>query len=325
MTKIDIVRDHIAKFPKLSKKGRATILFEAYPGMWPSIETARLAVRTATGSAGESNRDYFKDPKKIKFFYNGFEKWSQENLNVELRPWDEPFVIPSSIRELQIISDIHSIHLDPKVMTKFLKSASSKEALLINGDLMDSESLSRHLKGHNVIEYEKEIELCHKILKGLKEEFNHVYFKHGNHDFWLERYLLSNAREVFRALGVDLNSLLRVGELGVIPIHNLKYITFGIIDILHGHEFGGWGNGKFPARGYIDKWQTFRNKYDVNILCSHVHRQDVAVSPRSKEGKYGKGWTIPAMCRKGAVFNPYSGWNNGWATISNSEVKIITV
>ena len=76
---------------------------------------------------------------------------------------------------------------------------------------MDSESLSRHLKGHNLIEYEKELELCHNLLKGFKEEFDHVYFKEGNHDFWLERYLLNNAREIFRLRGLDLKTLLRLG------------------------------------------------------------------------------------------------------------------
>ncbi len=320
MTKSDLVRKHITEFPNVkSKKERARMLVELYPEMFKDVEDARSHLRRVTGSNGDTNRKNMPNPKLQKFFYNGFEKWAEQNLNTEQRPWDEPFIIPSSISELSIIADGHSKHLDHNVMKLFLRTTKVKKAVLFNGDLMDSESLSRHLKGHNVIEYEKELELCHKILKGLKEEFDIVYFKHGNHDFWLERYLLTNAREVFRALGIDLNSLLRVGELGVIPIHNLQFMQYGDLDICHAHEFPGFGNGKFPATGLLDKWQTFKHSYSVKILGSHSHRVDHTISKKSKDGKFGEGWITPAMCRKGSSYAPFAGWDNGWAVAKITE------
>jgi len=330
MTKSDLVRKFITENPKVKhKKDIARQLCEIHPKEFKTVENARALVRIVTGSSGEAIRKGIKNPKLTKFFYNGFETWAYENLNTELAPWDEPFIIPQSIKKLNIIADLHSVHMDPKVMQRFLKDTKDKEAVLLNGDLMDSESLSRHLKGHNVIEYEKELEICHQILKGLKEEFNHVYFKHGNHDFWLERYLLMNAREVFRSLGIDLNSLLRCGELGVHTIHNLKYIQYGDLDIAHGHEFPGFGNGKFPATGLLDKWQTFKHRYDVKILCAHSHRTDHAISKKSKTGEFGEAWAIPAFCRKSAGYAPYAGWDNGWAVAKCidgvTEVKVITM
>ena len=319
MTKLDLVRKVISEIGMISKKAIAKHLFENYPDKFKSVEVARKAVRQATGSSGERDRAKITDPEKTKFFYNGFETWAKQNLNVEERPWDNPFQIPD-FKVLNVIADLHSVHMDPSVMQSFLKNTTDKTAVLINGDLMDSESLSRHLKGHNLIEYERELEICHQILKGLKEEFTHVYFKLGNHDFWLERYLLNNAREIFRLRGLELHELLRCGELGVHHIHNLKYIKFGDLDIIHGHEFNsGFGNGKFPSTGYIDKWQTFRGKYDVKIMASHCHRQDVSMSRRSKDGLYGQGWVTPAMCRKGAQYSPYSGWDNGWAILENND------
>lgn len=320
MTKSDLVRKFITENPKVKhKKDIARQLCELYPKKFKTVETARSLVRQVTGSSGEAHRNEINDPKLKKFFYNGFETWAEENLNTELAPWDEPFIIPQSIKKLNIIADLHSVHMDHKVMQRFLKDTKNKEAVLLNGDLMDSESLSRHLKSHNVIEYEKEIEICHQILKGLKEEFNHVYFKHGNHDFWLERYLLTNAREVFRLLGLDLDSLLRVGELGVHTIHNLKYIQYGDLDIVHGHEFPGFGNGKFPSVGLLDKWQTFKHAYKVKVLCSHSHKQDMHISRKSKTGEFGQSWVTPAFCRKSAGYAPYAGWDNGWATAEITE------
>lgn len=318
MTKRDLVRKFITDNPKVkSKKEIGRRLFKDHPERFKDEEHARGVVRGVTGANG--HKDIIQNPEKQRFYYNGYERWAQENLNTELAPWDEPFIIPSSIKELNIIADLHSVHMDAKVMTKFLKATKNKEAVLLNGDLMDSESLSRHLKAHNVIEYEKELEICHQILKGLKEEFNHVYFKHGNHDFWLERYLLMNAREVFRSLGIDLNSLLRCGELGVHTIHNLKYIQYGDLDIVHGHEFPGFGNGKFPSVGLLDKWQTFKHQYDVKILCSHSHKQDHSISRKSKDGKFGEAWVTPAFCRKSSGYAPYAGWDNGWAVVRIEE------
>ncbi len=160
MTKSDLVRKHITEFPNVkSKKERARMLAGLYPEVFDDLEDARRSVRYATGSAGEKDRKGISDPEQTKFFYNGFEKWAEQNLNTELRPWDEPFIIPTSIKQLNIIADLHSVHMDASIMTAFLRSTKDKEAVLLNGDLVDSESLSRHLKGHDVIKYEVELDM----------------------------------------------------------------------------------------------------------------------------------------------------------------------
>lgn len=319
INKSELIRDFMSKTDMKSKNAIAQEIIKLHPGVFKDKEEARNFVRYVTGSHGEAKRKEMKSPEKQKFFYNGFQSWAKENLNTELRPWDEPFVIPNSIKQLNIIADLHSVHLDVKTFDAFLKKTKDKTAVLINGDLLDSEQLTRHLKSHNAIEYEKELEIAHTILQSLKSEFTHVYFKAGNHDYWLERYLLNNAREIFRLRGIQVQELLRCGELGVHFIHNLKYIKYGDIDILHGHEFGGIGGSKFPSVGILDKWQTFKNCYDVKILASHSHRNDHAISRKSKDGKFGESWVTPAMCRKGAGYAPYSGWENGWCILTNND------
>ena len=328
--KSDLVRKFITENPKFkSKKAIAQALLDKYPETFNDLESVRTIVRYVTGANGDKNREGIADPQKNKFFYNGLDKWAAENLNTENAPWDDPFIIPTSIKELNIIADIHSTHLDHKVLQKFLKATTNKEALLINGDLLDSESLSRHLKNGNVIDYGAELELGHTLLKELKAEFNHVYFKHGNHDFWLERFLLTNAREIFKVLGLDLDSLLRVGELGIDTIHNLRYISYGDLDIVHVHEFPGFGNGKFPSVGLLDKWQSFKHSYNVKVLCSHSHKNDMTIGKKSKTGEFGQAWVTPAMCRKGAQYAPYAPWDNGWCvarqTDKGTEVETIVI
>ena len=322
--KCDIIRKYIDEHPRLKqKRAIAAEVMALHPGMWSDIESARTSVRFVTGAQGAAQQKNVAHGDE-KYFFSGFEQWAEENLNTEEEPWEVPFEIPSSIKQLNIIADLHSVHLKADVMEQFLRATPNKEALLLNGDLMDSESISRHLKSHNVVEYDTELDICHQILKGLKEEFDHVYFKQGNHDFWLQRYLLSNCREIFKLRGLELGELLRLGELGVHEIHNLKYIKYHDLDIVHGHEFPGFGMGKFPSVGLLDKWQTFRKKSDVKILCSHSHRADMTISRKSKDGKFGQSWVTPCMCGLGAKYAPYAGWDNGWATatIEEDEVRV---
>ena len=323
MTKRDKIRAFITDHPELTqKKEIARHYILKYPKDYKTLEDCRTDVRTVTGSQGENHRKRITDPALTKFFYNGFETWAKENLNTEPEPWKEPFVIPISIKQLSIIADLHSVNLNAHCLQAFLRASKNKEALIINGDLMDSESLSRHIKGHNLIAYENELEICHNILKGLKQEFNHVYFKEGNHDFWLERYLLTNAREIFRLRGLQLKELLRLGELGIHHIHNLQAWQYGDLDGIHGHEFPGFGMGKFPATGLLDKWQRFKGRPDVKLIGSHCHRNDHAISKKSLDGKWGEAWTTPAMCNKMASFNTYAGWDLGWGELSiNDEGK----
>lgn len=314
LTKSKQIAEFLTKNPvnalgqKWKNRELAFELMTIYGG---TIEKWRTAVRRVRGKHGQRHRDIVANPDKQRFFYEGFEKWADNNLNTEARPFDAPFVIPTSIKKLSIISDLHGQYFNHKVMTSFLRRTKDKKALLLNGDLLDSEALSKHLKTHNLIEYDKEIELCHQILKGLKQEFDIVYFKEGNHDFWLERYLLTNAREIFRLRGLELKTLLRLGELGVEHIHNLKYIQYGDLDGLHGHEFPGFGMGKFPATGLLDRWQSFKKTYSVKVFCGHAHRIDEALSKKSKTGEFGQAWTIGCFC-KNMAYAPFHSNDNGW-------------
>lgn len=316
-SKTDLIRQFVERNPDVKGMGDRTIagiMLSLHPE-FGTLEKARSLVRIVMGHHGERIRTSTKDPEKVKFFFHGFPKWVENNLNTEVAPWDEPFVFPK-FKHLSLIADIHSIHMDPDVMTAFLRSTKDREAVILNGDLFDSESLTRHIKSKNWIAYETELEICHQILKGLTEEFDHVYFREGNHDFWLERYLLTQAPALAKVKGIDIKTLLRCDELGVTHIHNLKYWNYGDLDGIHGHEFPGFGMGKFPAVGLVDKWQTFKGVYDVKVICSHCHIADEAISRRSKDGKFGYGWVTPAFCRKAASYAPFAGRNQGWVDLS---------
>jgi len=319
MERCDIVRKYLddnyvkkgISLDTVEKKGIARVMMKKHGKLFGDLEKARGVVRRVMGQYGNRERTKITDPEKQKYYGDAFYSWAEE-LDDEVRPWDEPYQIPTALKHLTIVADFHSIHCHKPAMEWFLKRQKDKGAVLVNGDMLDSESLSRHIKLHNVIGYEKEIEMTHNILKVLKSEFNNVFVKEGNHDFWLERYLLSNARELFRLRGLTVKELLRLGELKVPHIHNLQYVKFHDLDIIHGHELPMGFGGKFIAKAYAERWQRYKRRMDVKVLASHCHRKDVGVVP-NQDGTIAYGWVTPALCRKGAQYNPYAPWDNGYS------------
>ncbi len=329
MTKVDLVRKYLddnfikkgISLDLVEKKGIARVMAERHPKEFPSVETARSVVREVMGQKGVKQRS--QDPQIEKYYGDAFYSWADQ-LNDEVRPWDQPFIIPTATNHLNIIADLHSVHCHKPAMEWFLKRVKNKGAVLINGDMLDSESLSRHIKLQNVVDYDRELEMTHNILKVLKSEFNDVYAKEGNHDFWLERYLLSNARELFRLRGLSVKELLRLGELKVPHIHNLQYIKFHDLDIIHGHELAMGFGAQFIARAYAKRWQRFKRTMNVKILASHCHREDVEIL-HNQDGTFAYGYVTPAMCRKGAQYNPYGvgdiGYSEAFLTENGVQVK----
>jgi hypothetical protein len=330
MTKAGIVRKYLddnfvnkgISLDTVEKKGIARVLLKKHPKEFQNLENTRGIIRHVMGQKGESTRGKMKDPQKEKYYGDAFYSWA-EAIDEEERPWDKPFIIPTATKYLTIAADFHSKHCVKNAVEWMLKRTKDKSALLMNGDLLDSESLSRHIKLHNVIDYDKELEMTHNLIKVFKSEFNDVYVKEGNHDFWLERYLLSNARELFRLRGLTVKELLKLGELKVPHIHNLQYIQFHDLDIIHGHEVGMGFGAQFIARAYAKRWQRFKRRMDVKILTSHCHRQDVEVL-HNQDGTYAYGWVTPAMCRKGAQYNPYAPGDIGYseAFLTEDGVKV---
>jgi hypothetical protein len=319
MTKADFIREYLEKnyiqkghsLDTIEKKGLAKVLCTNYPNMFDDVERTRTVIRSVMGQGGKEHRADIKDTEKQKYYGDAFYSWA-EHLNGDLRPWDDPFIIPTAIDHLNIIADLHSVWCDKKVVEWFFQTVKNKGTLLINGDLLDSESFSRHLKLHNLIDYDAEIEMTYQFLKLCKQEFDTVYVKEGNHDFWLERYLLNNARELFRLRGLNVKELLKLGELQIPHIHNLQYIKFHDLDIIHGHELPMGFGSKFIAKSYMERWQRFKQKLEVKILASHCHREDAYMVPNI-DGTYSYGWVTSAFCRKGAQYSPYGYNTNGYS------------
>lgn len=318
MTKADRVRDFIEKEgivngKLLPKRTLARMLNEKYPLIFPTVENARFSVNTVTGKLGKKNKD-ISNPELRKFF--DLDQWHSAYTD-QSQVWREPFQIPV-FNKLNVIADIHSVYVSKDALATFLKRVDDKEAILINGDLLDSQSLSRHLKTKNLFSYDHEIEMVAQFLDYLKEEFTHVYFKAGNHDYWLERYITNQAPELGKLKGVNLEEILQLSGKQIHYIHHLQPIEYGDLDILHGHELpSGFNVPNRPAMSYLRKYLNHKRQ-SVKLLCSHVHQADEAIE-KTYDGKFSKAWTTPAMCLKVAEYARFTRWDNGHTEVLNGN------
>lgn len=283
----------------------ARMAMEKWPDVFNDIENTRSSVRLVTGSMGEKNKKHTANKE-----YFNLKKWHEGYAHNPLEDvWRTPFQIPV-FETLTIAADFHSVFVDHKSLDKFLKIVKNKEALLINGDLLDSQSLTRHLKTKNIARYEDEIEMSKQLLQHFKSEFNHVYFKEGNHDYWLERYVANVAPEIGKLKGFTLPEILGLAGMGVHHIHNLQEISYGEFTICHGHEFPmGFVVPNRPALSFLRKWIHHKRTH-AKLICSHVHQADEAIE-KTYDGKISRAWTTPAMCLKAAEYARFTRWDNG--------------
>lgn len=317
MNKSEVIRKFIDEKgivdgKKLPNRTIARMVQEEYPLLFPTIENARKIVRLVTGANGDKTRKAFSDPEKTKYF--DLDQWYSAYTD-ENQVWRTQFQIPI-FDKLNIIADIHSVFVSKDALSTFFEKCENREALLINGDLLDSQSLTRHIKNKNMHRYDEEIEMVMQFLDYLKSEFDHVYFKEGNHDYWLERYIANRAPELGKLKGVDLAEILQLAGKGIHHIHNLQPIEYGDITICHGHEFpSGFSVPNRPAMSYLRKYLHHKRE-KVKLICSHVHQADQAVE-KTYDGQYHYAWTTPAMCLKAAEYARFTRWDNGHTEITN--------
>jgi hypothetical protein len=246
----------------------------------------------------------------------------------EPSPEDKPEVVPDWLNTFEdgreevlpvlriqgktaVFSDIHlGIH-DKAALIAAIQYAKQDrvENIILNGDILDSAQISRHPKHADTPKFLNEIELAKQFLEGLRSEFKdqNIYFKIGNHEDRLERYLMQNA-DALAGL-IDFRKLLKLDDLGIRFVESTQFMKVENTYIVHGHEMKVSG-GVNPARALI-------LKAAANVVMGHVHRTSFA-SIKSLDGKFYKAYTMGCLCKLRQAYMPHSNSNHGFAIIQEN-------
>lgn len=295
-------------FPTKPTKTIAKYLFETYPNTYTNVEHARNVLRYYRGENGERDR---KAVEKAGTRINQQKENIVERLNrpVGIRTYNQPINL-YSYKKIGIISDVHAPYHDEEALYKALEFLKKEgiDCLYINGDFIDFADISRHEKDKETRDIVDEIKVAKLILSDIRKMFPmiSIYYKEGNHETRLERYMYTNAPKL---VGLDvwqLEHILGFNKYGIIKVGAKQKACFRSLDIIHGHEFPG-GGGVSPSR-----WLYLRSK--SSAMCGHFHRTSEHIE-RNMKGEVSGTFTTGCLCLLEASYLPFNNWNHGFAIV----------
>jgi hypothetical protein len=140
-----------------------------------------------------------------------------------------------------------------------------------------------------------------------------IYFKLGNHDERLERYLKVKAPELLNLDCLSLGQLLDVNRFKVEIVPDRRIATVGYLYIVHAHEFGKGSGGVNPAR-----WLYLKGK--EMSMCAHFHRTSEHTE-KSMADNVISCCSVACLCDLRPEYLPINNWNHGFARINRLDGK----
>jgi len=297
-----VVTSYLKKFPDSPTLTLAKKIYKENPVLFKDLETCRGMIRYNRGQRGKRNRELIKDKSMFK------QAGSKNPFNLPISHAEDytPYVIDQS-RTL-IISDLHFPYQHNEAIELALNYGLQKEVtcILINGDLIDFATISRHEKDFRARSVKEEFDAVRLFLTTLREHFPKakIVYKQGNHDERWEKWLYVKAPEIFDCTEFQLDVLLKLGELGIDMVKDKKPIKIGKLNVLHGHELAG-GGGVNPARG------VFLKTLD-NVVVGHFHRTSEATES-TFGGEVINVKSTGCLCGMNPQWMPINKWNLGFA------------
>lgn len=301
-----IVTDYLEKFPKTPSLTLAKKIYKENSKHATSIEHVRSIIRMYKGKSGKKNREQISD---TKFFVK--EDGSRNPFNLP-ESYADPFT-PFEIKQSKtlIISDLHFPYQHNEAITKALQYGLEKkvDCILINGDLIDFATISRHEKDFRNRSVAVEFESVRQFLQGLRKAFPfaRIIWKYGNHCERWEKWLYVKAPEIFDCTDFQLEVILKLGELKVEVVKGKLPIRIGKLTVLHGHELAGGSGGVNPARGAFLKTLE-------SVMIGHFHK----TSSNTESTMYGEVISVNSagcLCGMNPSYMPINRWNLGFAYV----------
>lgn len=201
------------------------------------------------------------------------------------------------------LSDIHFPVHEPATwnLTLRLLKKIQPHVIFLGGDIQDYHIVGRYDKDPDTThDLQYELDITRAQLERLRQTFPSatIYFKEGNHERRLRKYLCSRAAELISLRGLRVENLLGLDDLGIQWIPNDEKFKIGELWHMHGNEIPV--GSVYPARNLF-------LKIGVNIIFGHFHRESKYLD-RAMDGKTHGAWGNSCM----QTFEPEYTFHNQW-------------
>lgn len=208
-----------------------------------------------------------------------------------------------------VFADSHIPFQDKLCLDSILDYADryKPDFIIILGDLIDFYKISRFIKNPKKRNVKTEIKLTRDFLSDLRLRFpnSKIYYKSGNHEDRLEKYIIQNAPEIHELVEDLLTNQLTLDDL------NIRYISkpfrMGKLWFLHGHEKpGGSYNPEYICNVM---WKYIYSHF----LVAHFHRQQKKIFKNIEKETFWTGAVgYTAGVLEYAILNQ---WTQGFCTL----------
>jgi predicted phosphodiesterase len=302
----DIVKKELTRFPTTPILTLAKKIYKDNPKVFTNVADVRGTLNYHTGKSGVKNRKKVIDRSHIQIVTNDTNPFK---LPESFEESFEPYIISQS--KTLIISDLHFPYQNNQAITAAIKYGLKEKVtcILINGDLLDFASISRHEKDWRQRSVYEEFESVRDFLRMLRKTFPKakIIFKEGNHDERWEKWLYVKAPELFDDPEYKLEVRLRLGELKIDIVKDRRPVKIGKLTVLHGHEMAGTSGGVNPARS------TFTKTLE-SVLIGHFHKSS-SHSESSMWGDLKVTESVGCLCGLHPQFMRVNKWNFGFAIV----------
>lgn len=315
--RIELVRSYVSENQDLPSTTIARIIFKEHPLLFRSLENVRSAVRYVRGNYGEFHRKIVKNAGKDYLFRPNQKPDDYfKQIPKGLSQFDEEWgIVDIDISKALLLYDIHVPFHDRdalKTALNFGLDAGCKD-VIISGDFIDCFSVSDFRRDPTVVQFKDELEMAKNLLAIIRNLYpeGKIYFKEGNHEERLERYLELRAPELLGIKNFTLKEVIGFDDLGIEYIGDKRPLRIDKLHIIHGHEFVYSAyNPVNPARGYFLKGK-------VITIGGHYH-QTSEHTEMSMDGKLISVWSSGCLCDLHPKYMPINKWNHGFAIVDTT-------
>lgn len=294
-------------FPETPLLTLAKKIYKENNEVFATLETARSLLRYYSGKCGARHKSMLKDKSIIreeKGLYNPFNLPESKSITREV------FRLPTSVKKVLLLSDIHFPYQDNEAITAALNDGKKEgvDCIFLNGDILDFYQLSFHEKDPRVTPIKDELAMCIEFFTNLRAAFPLalIYYIPGNHEYRLERYLRVKAPELLGIAEFNLDVLLRVAENQINYLQHGTKVYFGKLLVEHGDKMRGTG-GVNPAR-------TLFLRLKRHAACSHFHRTSENTA-KVYDGESVVTYSIGCLCELEPGYLEVNEHNHGFGIV----------
>jgi len=303
-----LAKKYLKKYPSLTILTLAKLMYSENEIAFTNVDHARTTLRRYAGLQGKKSRKTVDPELQRPLTYN-YAPFNDIPKSFKSGPND--FTLPSDANHILVLSDVHFPYHDEEALGSAIQYGIQEQVntILLNGDILDFYQLSRFDKDPSKPKMKTELEQGRWFMKALRTAFPkaRIYYKLGNHEDRLEKWLRIKAPEWIGMDEFELKMLLRFGENQIQLIDSSATIKAGNLNIIHGHEYLGGGT--------VNRARNLYLKAKASTICGHFHRKS-EFTTRDINNNIQGAWTTGCLCELYPEYmKGHSDWVHGFAVV----------